>query len=141
MSTVGILGAGLSGVAMAIELRRRGIDDFVVYDRFPDVGGTWYRNTYPGLHCDIPSHMYCYSFEPNPDFSMVYASQAEIQEYSRSGAHKHGVLDHIRFETTVESARYSDEGMWNLELADGSRSRRAGSTEGCAFVVRPLLRR
>ena len=120
MSTVGILGAGLSGVAMAIELRRRGIDDFVVYDRFPDVGGTWYRNTYPGLHCDIPSHMYCYSFEPNPDFSMVYASQAEIQEYIRSCAHKHGVLDHIRFETTVESARYSDEGMWNLELADGS---------------------
>jgi len=120
VSTVGILGAGLSGVAMAIELRRRGIDDFVVYDRFPDVGGTWYRNTYPGLHCDIPSHMYCYSFEPNPDFSMVYASQAEIQEYIRSCAHKHGVLDHIRFETTVESARYSDEGMWNLELADGS---------------------
>jgi len=127
---------------MAIELRRRGIDDFVVYEKLPDVGGTWYRNTYPGLHCDIPSHVYCYSFEPNPDFSMVYASQAEIQAYIRSCADKHGVLDHIRFETSVETARYGVEGAWHLELADGSNETHrvlVGATGGLTEPHYPRL--
>jgi cation diffusion facilitator CzcD-associated flavoprotein CzcO len=121
VATVGILGAGLSGIAMGIELERHGIDDYVIYEKQPDVGGTWLVNTYPGLHCDIPSHIYCYSFEPNPDFSMVYSGQAEIQAYLRRCTEEYGLLDHIRFDTTVESARYREQdGSWSLGLDDGS---------------------
>lgn len=120
MTTVGILGAGLSGVLMGMQLRRAGIDDFVIYESQPDVGGTWLRNTYPGLHCDMPSHIYCYSFEPNPDFSMVYSGQAEIQAYIRACAEKYRLIDHIRFDTTVEAARYEEsQGRWRLEIDGG----------------------
>ena len=123
MVTVGILGAGLSGVLMGIQLKRLGLDDFVIYEKEADVGGTWFINTYPGLHCDMPSHIYCYSFEPNPDFSMVYAGQAEIQAYIRGCAQKHGLLDHLRFGATVEAARFDeDASRWSLDLADGSKA-------------------
>ena len=121
-AAVGILGAGLSGVLAGIALRRAGIEDFVLYESQADVGGTWLRNTYPGLHCDIPSHLYCYSFEPNPDFSMAYASQPEIQAYLRSCAEKYGVLEHIRFGTTAETATLREsEGHWALQLAGGNQ--------------------
>lgn len=127
MTTAGILGAGLSGVAMGIALRRHGVEDFVIYERAQDVGGTWLRNTYPGLHCDIPSHIYCFSFEPNPNFSMVYSSQAEIQAYVRACAKKYGLLKHIAFETSVEAARFdAEKSSWTLALGDGgAREHRA----------------
>lgn len=119
-ATVGVLGAGLSGVAMGMQLRRAGIDDFVIYERQPDVGGTWYRNTYPGLHCDVPSHLYSYSFEPNPEWSMVYAGQAEIQAYVRACAEKHDLIQQTRFATSVDTARYNaDRGAWDVEVAGG----------------------
>ena len=122
MTMVGILGAGIAGVAMGMQLRRAGIDDFTIYEKNPDVGGTWYRNTWPGLHCDVPSHLYCYSFEPNPDWSMVYSGQAEIQAYIRACAEKYGLPDHIRFETTVDTARFDEAtGTWALETSDGER--------------------
>ncbi len=75
----------------------------------PDFGRTWLRNTYPGLHCDIPSHLYCYSFEPNPDWSMIYSGQAEIQSYIRACAEKYDLVDNIRFDTSVESARFDED--------------------------------
>jgi cation diffusion facilitator CzcD-associated flavoprotein CzcO len=122
--TVGILGAGLSGVSMGIQLRRAGLDDFVIYEKQPDVGGTWLRNTYPGLHCDIPSHIYCYSFEPNPDFSMVYSGQAEIQAYIRTCAEKYDLIDHLQLDTTVEAARFDEkEGCWSLEIDADAHAR------------------
>ncbi|MCY3608967.1 MAG: NAD(P)/FAD-dependent oxidoreductase [Acidimicrobiaceae bacterium] len=124
MALVGILGAGLSGVVMGIQLKRLGIDDFVVYEKQSDVGGTWLRNTYPGLHCDIPSHIYCYSFEPNPDFSMVFSGHSEIQAYIRSCAEKYGIADHIRLNTTVDRASWQPhDSCWELELAEGERLR------------------
>ncbi|MFN0028197.1 MAG: flavin-containing monooxygenase [Acidimicrobiales bacterium] len=116
-TAVGILGAGLSGVLMGMQLQRAGISDFVIYERQADVGGTWLRNTYPGLHCDIPSHLYSYSFEPNPDWSMVYAPQREIQAYIRACAERHGLIERIRFGTTVERARWdSAEARWQLDI-------------------------
>ena len=119
-TTVGILGAGLSGVLMGMQLRRAGIEDFTIYERQPDVGGTWLRNSYPGLHCDIPSHLYSYSFAPNPDWSLVYASRAEIQAYVRRCAEDYDLIGRIRFATTVNSARFDTEaGSWNLELEGG----------------------
>lgn len=121
MTTVGIFGAGVSGILMGMRLRQAGFDDFVLYEKLPDVGGTWLRNTYPGLHCDIPSHLYSYSFEPNPDWSLTYAGQAEIQAYLRRCAEKYDLIGRIRFGTSVEAARYDEvEDVWNLELADGS---------------------
>ena len=77
--SVGIVGAGVSGLVQAIQFQRAGVQDVVLYEREGDVGGTWLVNTYPGLHCDIPSHLYSYSFEPNPEWSHVYADRAEIQ--------------------------------------------------------------
>ena len=119
-SAVGVFGAGLSGVLMGMQLRRAGFGDFTIYERQPDVGGTWYRNTYPGLHCDVPSHLYSYSFEPNPDWSMVYSSQPEIQAYIRSCAEKYDLIDRIRFETSVDTARYdAEQAGWQLEIAGG----------------------
>jgi len=118
--TVGILGAGLSGVLMGMQLKRRGFDNFVIYEKEPDVGGTWYRNTWPGLHCDVASHLYSYTFEPNPDWSQAFASQPEIQAYIRSCAEKYGLLDHLRFGVTVDAARYDEAaGHWQLDTAGG----------------------
>ena len=117
------MGAGLSGVAMGMQLRRAGIDDFVIYERQPDVGGTWYRNTYPGLHCDVPSHLYSYSFEPNPDWSMVFSGQGEIQAYIRACAEKYDLIQQTRFATTVDAARYdADRGAWHVEISGGDTS-------------------
>ncbi|MEA3214755.1 MAG: hypothetical protein QOJ19_911, partial [Acidimicrobiia bacterium] len=122
-STVGILGAGLSGVLMAMQLRRAGVDAFTIYEKQPDVGGTWLRNRYPGLHCDIPAHLYSYSFEPNPNWSMVYAGQPEIQAYIRSCAEKYNLVEHLRPDTCVEAARYDeDRARWALELASGEEA-------------------
>lgn len=118
---VGILGAGLSGVLMGMQLKRAGIDDFIIYEKQADVGGTWFRNTWPGLHCDVPSHLYSYSIEPNPNWDMAYASQPEIQAYIRSCAEKYGLLDHLQFETSVDTARFDeDSGIWALQLASGA---------------------
>src|ERR671932_1727613 len=99
---VAIVGAGFSGLCMAIRLRREGIDDFVVLERADDVGGTWRDNTYPGCQCDIPSHLYSFSFALNPDWSRTYSKQAEIQAYLRDCAERYDVMRHIRFGTDVQ---------------------------------------
>lgn len=82
-STTGVLivGAGFSGIALGAMLKRRGFEDFVIIDRNHDFGGTWYNNTYPGAECDIQSHLYSFSFRPNPHWSKTYATQKEIFTY------------------------------------------------------------
>lgn len=142
MTTVGIFGAGVSGILMGMRLRQAGFDDFVIYEKLQDVGGTWLRNTYPGLHCDIPSHLYSYSFEPNPDWSLTYAGRAEIQAYLRRCAEKYDLLDTIRFGTCVEVARY-DEGdaSWELTLADGTTVRHRALVSATGGLTEPALPR
>ena len=76
---IGILGAGFGGLGMAIQLKQAGIDDFVILERDEDVGGTWWANTYPGCQCDIPSHLYSFSFAPNPEWTRTYPLQPEIR--------------------------------------------------------------
>src|SRR5436190_23295094 len=78
---VAVVGAGFSGLAMAIKLRELGIDDYVVLERGEKVGGTWWFNTYPGCGCDVPSHLYSFSFAPNPGWSRTYSRQGEIEAY------------------------------------------------------------
>ena len=122
--STGILGAGLSGILMGIRLKQAGLENFTIYEKADDVGGTWKHNTYPGLHCDVPSHLYSYSFEHNPDWSLPFAGQQEIQAYLRRCAEKYGLLKHLRFGASVETARYQEEkGGWELTL-DGGESRR-----------------
>ena len=115
-----IVGAGAGGLCAGIRLRESGRDDFLIFDREPRVGGTWQRNTYPGAACDIASHLYCYSFAPNPDWTRPYAPQREILAYFERVAREYGLEPHLRLGTGVSSARW-DEGSarWRLELASG----------------------
>ena len=87
-------------------LRRAGYDDVTVFERGERVGGVWHHNTYPGAACDVPSHLYEFSFAPNPRWSRRYAPQAEIQAYLEDVARRHGVLDRIRTGTEVTRARW-----------------------------------
>ena len=81
---VGIIGAGFSGLGMAIKLKQSGMTDFVVFERADDVGGTWRENTYPGCQCDVPSHLYSFSFALNSDWTRTYPLQSEIWDYMRA---------------------------------------------------------
>ena len=115
-----MVGAGFGGIAAATMLRRAGYDDVTVFEKGDRVGGVWHHNTYPGAACDIPSHLYEFSFAPNPHWSRRYAPQAEIQAYVEGVARRHGVLDRVRTGTEVKSARW-DEGRrkWILATAAG----------------------
>src|SRR5215216_1603953 len=101
-------------------LKRAGYDDVTVFERGERVGGVWHHNTYPGAACDIPSHLYEFSFEPNPRWSRRYAPQAEIQAYLEGVADKYGVRDRIRTGTEVLSARWDESrDAWVLETTAG----------------------
>ena len=120
-SRVGIIGAGFAGLGMAIQLKRAGIHDFVVLESGDDVGGTWRVNTYPGCACDVPSHLYSFSFAPNPNWSHIFARQPEILAYLRDCAQRFGILPHIRFGHQVQSAEWDDAaGEWVLDTEQGT---------------------
>src|ERR687883_377080 len=117
---VAILGAGFSGLGAAIRLKQQGFDDFVVLERGDEVGGTWWFNTYPGCACDVPSHLYSYSFAPNPDWTQTYSPQAEIRDYLRRCADDFGVRPHIRLNHEVTEAAWDeDEGRWRIDTTQG----------------------
>ena len=80
---IAIVGTGFSGIGMAIKLLREGERDFVLLERADEIGGTWRDNTYPGCRCDVPSHLYSFSFAPNPNWSSTFSPQPEILEYLR----------------------------------------------------------
>ena len=120
---VAIVGAGFGGLGMAIRLKQSGIEDFVVFERDEEVGGTWWANTYPGCQCDIPSHLYSYSFAPNAEWTRTYPLQPEIRELPARLRRAFGVRDHIRFRCPIERAEWDDaEGVWRLETPDGAFS-------------------
>src|SRR5213082_2925540 len=117
---VAIVGAGFSGLCMAIRLRREGIEDFLVLERGDEVGGTWRDNTYPGCQCDIPSALYSYSFAPNPNWSRFYPLQEEIREYLKGCAKRFGVMPYIRFGHEVLAAEWDEAaGRWILDTSHG----------------------
>jgi cation diffusion facilitator CzcD-associated flavoprotein CzcO len=119
--SVAVVGGGLGGVGAAVMLRRGGYEDVTVFERLERLGGVWHWNTYPGAACDVPSHLYEFSFAPNPHWSHRYASQAEIQAYVDDVAADYGVLDQIRTGTEIESARWDDsECTWVLETSAGT---------------------
>lgn len=121
---IAIVGAGISGIAMGIELQRRGVDDFCLLEASDRPGGTWRDNTYPGVAVDIPSLSYCFPFEPNPDWSRLFAPGEEIYRYIDHCVDKYDIRRRIRFGARVENARFDPaECLWSLQLADGNRLR------------------
>lgn len=114
-----IIGSGFSGLGMAIELQRRGVD-FLILEKAGDIGGTWRDNTYPGCACDIPSHMYSFSFEPKADWTHMWSFQPEIQEYLLGVTAKYGLRDYIEFGAHVDRAHWDDGEMrWHVFTKDG----------------------
>ncbi|HWB67784.1 MAG TPA: NAD(P)/FAD-dependent oxidoreductase [Mycobacteriales bacterium] len=116
-----IVGAGVAGVLAAIKLREAGFDDIVVYEKADRLGGTWRDNTYPGIACDVPSHLYSYSFAPNPEWSHVFSPGAEIQRYFETVATAYDVDPLICFGEEVRSLRFDGNG-WLVET-DARRDR------------------
>ena len=113
-----VIGAGMAGVLSAIKLREAGHGDITVYEKADGIGGTWRDNTYPGVACDVPSHLYSYSFELNPSWSHVFSPGDEIRTYFEDVAERHGVDHLIRFGDEVTACTF-DDGRWRLETRSG----------------------
>ncbi|MFE0193226.1 flavin-containing monooxygenase [Streptomyces sp. NPDC058989] len=117
---VAVIGSGFGGLGAAVRLRRQGITDFVVLERAGSVGGTWRDNSYPGCACDVPSHLYSFSFAPNPQWPRNFSGQPHIRAYLERVTDTFGLRPHIRFHSEVRSLRWSNSELhWELETAGG----------------------
>jgi cation diffusion facilitator CzcD-associated flavoprotein CzcO len=117
-----IVGAGFGGIAAAIELRRHGFEQVTILERAPDLGGTWFYNSYPGAACDVPSHLYSFSFAQRRDWSQLCSPQQEIHDYLRDVARSYDVERQIRFGRTVSACTWDEErAQWRLDTAEGER--------------------
>lgn len=115
-----LIGAGFGGVAAAIKLRDAGFQNIAVLEKGPDTGGCWRENTYPGCACDVPSHLYSYSFAPNPDWTRQYAPQAEIERYLQNVVADHDLGDVIRYGVEATGAAWSDTlQSWEVQTSEG----------------------
>lgn len=120
-ASVVIVGTGFAGLGTAIRLKNEGIHDFVLLEKDDDLGGTWRDNTYPGCACDVPSLMYSFSFEQNPNWSRMFAEQGEIQEYLQHCADKYGVREHIHYGVEFTGAEWDEDSRtWHVSTADGT---------------------
>ena len=119
--TVAVIGAGFGGLGAAVRLRQAGITDFVILERAAAVGGTWRDNSYPGCACDVPSHLYSYSFAPNPDWSRSFSPQPEIWRYLEDVADRYRLRDHLRLSAEVIRAQWDPAtARWQLDTTVGS---------------------
>ena len=110
-----VIGAGFSGIGLGIRMLQEGIDDFVVLEKAAEVGGTWEANTYPGIQCDIPSHLYSFSFMPNPGWTRTFSEGAEIWDYLRRCVREGGLTPHLRLGCEVLDAEWDEEGKrWRI---------------------------
>ncbi|MDH4560955.1 NAD(P)/FAD-dependent oxidoreductase [Pseudomonas sp. BN411] len=134
-----IIGAGFGGLGLAIQLQKAGIHDFLILEKGSDVGGTWRDNSYPGAACDVPSHLYSFSFEPKADWSRKFAPQAEIFAYQRHCADKYGLRRHIRFGCEVEGAEFDEpSGTWQVLTRSGEHFRARALVSACGQLNRPV---
>jgi cation diffusion facilitator CzcD-associated flavoprotein CzcO len=105
---------------MAIKLRKERRESFLLIEKGDDIGGTWHENRYPGCACDVPSHLYCFSFDLNPEWNRMYAGQTEIWEYLKSCANRYGLLPHIRLKTRLRGATWDEaKGVWHVLAGEG----------------------
>ena len=117
---VAIVGAGFAGLGLGIRLKRQGVSSFLIFERANAVGGTWRDNTYPGVACDVPSHLYSWSFRPNPRWSSFFSGGAEIRDYLESGANDEGLGDHLRLGTDVQAMTWDESrSRWELRTSRG----------------------
>jgi cation diffusion facilitator CzcD-associated flavoprotein CzcO len=117
---VAIVGTGFSGLGMAVYLKKAGIHSFALLEKAHGVGGTWRENHYPGAACDVPSHLYSFSFEPNPGWTRAYSPQAEILAYLEHCARKYDLMKDIHFGAEVERASYDEaSGKWTVRAKSG----------------------
>ncbi len=112
---IAIIGAGFAGLGTAIRLKKQGTTNFIIFERANEIGGTWRDNTYPGCACDIPSLLYSYSFEPNPNWTRSFSKQGEIFEYMKGCMDKWNLRDQIQFNTEIASAAFDkNKGRWHI---------------------------
>ena len=139
---VAIVGAGFGGLGAAIELERAGWRDFVVLERAPGIGGTWYVNSYPGCQCDVPSNLYSYSFARKPDWSRSYSRQPEILSYLRGCVERFGVGDRIHLDCEMREAVWQEEDRrWQIETSGGTLSGPPGGSPHAGAAPTPPCRR
>ena len=139
---VAIIGAGFGGIGLGITLRKAGIESFTILEKGDRVGGVWRDNTYPGATCDVPSHLYSFSFEPNPDWSRRYSPQPEILSYLERCVERYGLGPNLRLGTEVTRAEF-DEGLgrWRVEVEGGETLEADVLVSACGQLSRPALRR
>jgi cation diffusion facilitator CzcD-associated flavoprotein CzcO len=133
---VAIIGAGMSGIGMAVKLRMAGIESFHLYEQWTDFGGTWHANTYPGLSCDVAARYYQFTFAPNPDWSSVYPTGPEIRDYLHRVADDNDLRRRTSFSTAVLECEWSD-GAWLVRSDDGREERFDFVITACGALVRP----
>jgi cation diffusion facilitator CzcD-associated flavoprotein CzcO len=140
---IAIVGAGFAGLGLAIRLREAGIEDFVVLDRADAIGGTWQCNTYPGCQCDVPSHLYSFSFAPNPGWSRTYSLQPEIWDYLRRVSDEHGLGPHLRLGHELTGAEWEEDAQqWRITTSQGELTAQVliEATGALSHPARPRIR-
>jgi cation diffusion facilitator CzcD-associated flavoprotein CzcO/acetyl esterase/lipase len=140
--TVAIIGAGFGGIGLGIRLKKLGIDSFTILEKGDRIGGVWRDNTYPGATCDVPSHLYSFSFEPNPDWTRRYSPQEEILGYLERCVARYGLQPHLRFGTEVAHADFDEErGKWRVATSAGEEIEVDVLVSACGQLSRPALTR
>jgi cation diffusion facilitator CzcD-associated flavoprotein CzcO len=133
-----VIGTGFSGLGTAIQLKNAGIEDFVILEKDDGVGGTWRANHYPGAACDVQSHLYSFSFEPNPKWTREFAPQREILAYLEHCADKYDLRRHLRCNAELMKAHFDERrGIWNVTLKDGGRLSARFLVSGCGGLSKP----
>ncbi len=136
--SIAIIGAGFSGIGMALRLKEAGLESFTIYEAASDVGGTWFHNAYPGAACDIASHLYSFSFRRKHDWTKTYAGHEEIRAYLQACMREQNLYPRTRLSTPIASAAYSDaKGTWTLTTAAGEQHEHDIVIFGCGQLNEP----
>ncbi|HTD05793.1 NAD(P)/FAD-dependent oxidoreductase [Undibacterium sp.] len=134
-----IVGSGFAGLCMGARLKQAGIHDFVILEKDKEFGGTWRVNQYPGCACDVPSHLYSFSFAQNPEWTRKYAPQAELLAYTVKVVQELGLMPHLRLDTALLSAQYEeDAGIWRLHTSQGEMTAKS-LVAGVGALGRPAI--
>jgi len=131
-----VVGAGMSGLGTGIQLARAGVTDFTIVEQSDGVGGTWRDNTYPGSGCDVPSHLYSFSFASKTDWSRRFADQPEILTYAEQCVERYGLAPHLRLGTTVNEASFDDaSGTWRVSVTSAQGGSEVLEADAVIMVV------
>src|SRR5574337_116970 len=140
MLSVVIIGSGYAGLCVAIRLAQAGLRDFVLLEQADAIGGTWRENSYPGAACDIPSHLYSFSFEPNPNWSRLYPTQPELRAYVEHCVDKYGLRPHVRCSQRVTALRFDEQNsVWRVRTEGGGDLQARVVVSATGGLSRPAL--